>query len=215
MKSLVRGKGSFNERMYEDNMKRRIKAVSAIMLALMCVGTPLVPTFADLFFRETGAAAWCVRRGCARDPLLASRQVTEAADGIRVTLNAADSDLKPWSWGSINATRNIHLDNVQDGAVVQLRIRCSNPPLVGNDVSIGIEDAASNRIPLVRLTEENEGAVTAISFRIREAFSEVRPSITDKKSSPLVITEKESCCSLCQFLNPHEGHKLIFVNDLE
>ena len=27
--------------------------------------------------------------------------------------------------------------------------------------------------------------------------------------------EKELCCSLCQFLNPHEGHKLIFINDEE
>ena len=29
------------------------------------------------------------------------------------------------------------------------------------------------------------------------------------------ITEKELVCSLCQFLNPHEGHKLILANDLE
>ena len=29
------------------------------------------------------------------------------------------------------------------------------------------------------------------------------------------ITEKELCCSVCQFLKPHEGHKLILVNDLE
>ena len=148
-------------------MKPRIKAVKAIMLALMCAGTPLVPAFADLIFRETGAAAWCVRRGCARDPMLAARQVTEAADGIRVTLDAAESDLKPWSWGSINATRNIHLENVQNGAVVQLRFRCSNPPLVGNDVTIGIEDAASNRVPLVRLSEGIEGGISVISYRGR------------------------------------------------
>ena len=29
------------------------------------------------------------------------------------------------------------------------------------------------------------------------------------------INEKELCCSLCQALNPHEGHKLISINDEE
>ena len=29
------------------------------------------------------------------------------------------------------------------------------------------------------------------------------------------IDEKELCCSLCQFLKPHDGHKLIFLNDEE
>ena len=27
--------------------------------------------------------------------------------------------------------------------------------------------------------------------------------------------EKELCCSLCHFLKPHEGHKLIYINDEE
>ena len=164
-------------------MKPRIKAVKAIMLALMCAGTPLVPAFADLIFLETGAAAWCVRRGCARDPMLAARQVTEAADGIRVTLDAAESDLKPWSWGSINATRNIHLENVQNGAVVQLRFRCSNPPLVGNDVTIGIEDAASNRVPLVRLSEGIEGGISVISYRIDYS----RRKVADEPKPPFFL----------------------------
>ena len=29
------------------------------------------------------------------------------------------------------------------------------------------------------------------------------------------ITEKELCCSICQFLNPHKEHKLLLINDEE
>jgi hypothetical protein len=96
---------------------------------------------------------------------LAARQVSDAADGVRVTLSAAESDLKPWSWGSLNAKREIPLGNAQDGSVIELRFKCSDPPIVSGDVSIGIEDAAGNPVPWSRLSVKCEGAVRVVSFR--------------------------------------------------
>ena len=147
--------------------------IAALACALSAVA------YADVEFVSEGASAWRVVRGAARESTVADRQIVDSADGICVTLNAAESDLKPWSWGSIKATKDIHLGDAQDGAVVQLRFRCSGPPLVGNDITIGIEDASGNRVPLVRLSEGREGEVNFVLYRIdyakRKAAAEPRP----------------------------------------
>lgn len=178
----------------------RIGVIATWVCALSAVA------HADVDFISEGASAWRVVRGAAREATIAANQVTDAADGIRVTLNAAESDLKPWSWGSINATRNMHLGKLQNGAAVQLRFRCSNPPLVGNDVTIGIEDSAGSRIPLVRLSEGNEGGVSVISYRIdyskRKTADEPKPPFSLKYINFGMESERGSVTFISLKVNP-------------
>lgn len=56
---------------------------------------------------------------------------------------------------------------------------------------------------------------------IREKIDLYVPIVTkcpihpDNPVNLFCLNEKELCCSLCQFLKPHEGHKLILINDEE
>ena len=140
--------------------------VALSVFAISCAAVSTAQSPSEILFRTTGAGAWRIQRGCARDPILAAKQVTEAADGIRVTLNAEESDLKPWSWGSLNAKRKILLDDVEDGSILELRFRCSNPPIVSGDVSIGIEDSGGRPVSWSRLPVKREGDIRVVSFSI-------------------------------------------------
>ena len=120
---------------------------------------------ADIDFRGLDGA-WCVGRGRAVDPACAKRQITSARDGIRVTMDAATSDLKPWSWGSINALGKVALGDAEDGSTLRLRFHCGGTPLVMNDVSIGIDDAAGRGVPWTRLPPGREGDVRVLSYRL-------------------------------------------------
>ena len=148
-------------------MKRHILVVLSVFAISCAVASP-VPSSSEILFRTTGAAAWRVVRGRARDTTLAARQITDAADGIRVTMNASESDLKPWSWGSLNAKRKIPLDDAEDGSILELRFRCSNPPIVSGDVSIGIEDAGGSPVLWSRLPVKREGDIQVVSFGLAD-----------------------------------------------
>jgi len=83
-----------------------------------------------------------------------------------VELDAAKSDLRPWSWGSVNAVSDIPAFSVRDGDVVELRFRSPDPPLVTGDVSIGLEDAEKHRVGLARMPPSVEGSVRVVSWRV-------------------------------------------------
>ena len=146
-------------------MKRHI-LVALSAFAISCAAVSAAPSPSEILFRATGAAAWRVACGRARDAALAARQVTDAADGIRVTMNASESDLKPWSWGSLNARGKIPLGDAEDGSILELRFRCSNPPIVSGDVSIGIEDAGGRPVSWSRLPVKREGDISVVSFSL-------------------------------------------------